>query len=358
MTCTKGGIHLSLTSPTTAIEACINNYCQFITNPSTSNIVFPINFVAFTYRVEVSAWNDGKLTYQREVIRQPSSVCELIDCSLCLELIYNPNCWSKTQIVLTGSILIIVILTLSMLLPAVRFLSIVIKLSVHLCRQPAKKTFLKTIRKRQNFAVYTGHRRRLLLAILFTVICSSNQCSEVIFLTATEETCIQNGDENTCTFNQASILTLQALNQETCLVLKNSNNTYVGMITIRVKGLYFTCKREIEFFTRDHHFYSESVHRCRWAGSCNTGTCDKIKPTDKIQGISHTANSHPGITFCAASYGCLTCSGRFFCLTSCLFFSLRFQLSTMGIHRRSTCNTATEWSLGRHRHCLTSRENH
>ncbi|EYB90112.1 hypothetical protein Y032_0223g2662 [Ancylostoma ceylanicum] len=99
-----------------------------------------------------------------------------------------------------------------------------------------------------------------------------------------------------------------------------NNNSYAGMIAIRVKGLYFTCKKKTEFFTRDHHFYSESVHRCRFSGSCNTGTCDKTKPTDKLKELSNTANNHPGYTFCAASCGCLTCGGCFFCLTSCLFY--------------------------------------
>ncbi|RCN35992.1 zinc knuckle [Ancylostoma caninum] len=319
--CTKGGIHISVTSPTTAIEACINNYCQFISNPSDSNIVFPITLVAFNYKVEVSAWKDGKLIYQQGIECQASPVCELIECSLCLELIYNPNCWSRTQIVMTASFLFAAILTLCILHPILRLLSILTRISTLVFRRTIQKVFWKVIRKPKDFAVYTGNRRNLLLAIIFAITITPTQhCSEVISVTASEETCIQNKNNNTCTFNQASVVTLQPLNQEMCLLLKNNNNSYAGMITIRVKGLYFTCKRKVEFFTRDHHFYSESVHRCRFAGSCNTGTCDKIKPTDKLPELSNTANKHPGYTFCAASCGCLTCSGCFFCLTSCLFY--------------------------------------
>ncbi|EPB71745.1 phlebovirus glycoprotein G1 [Ancylostoma ceylanicum] len=320
-TCSKGGIHISVTSPTTAIEACINSYCQFVADPSDSNIVFPMTFAAFNYKVEISAWNDGKLIYQQGIECQASPVCELIECSLCFEFIYNPNCWSRTQIVMTGTILFVALLTLSVLHPVLRLFSLLIKFPALLRQRIIRKIFSKLIKRPEPFAMYTGNRRRLLLAISFIVTIAPTQpCSDIISVTATEEACVQNRDDSTCTFNQASIVTLQPLNQETCLLLKNNNNSYAGMITIRVKGLYFTCKRKTEFFTRDHHFYSESVHRCRFSGSCNTGTCDKTKPTDKLKELSNTANNHPGYTFCAASCGCLTCGSCFFCLTSCLFY--------------------------------------
>ncbi|EPB76183.1 hypothetical protein ANCCEY_04718 [Ancylostoma ceylanicum] len=63
-----------------------------------------------------------------------------------------------------------------------------------------------------------------------------------------------------------------------------------------------------------------SGNRCRFAGSFNTGTCDKTKPTHKLQELSNIANNHPGYTFCAAICECLTCGGCSFCLTSCLFY--------------------------------------
>ncbi|EYB83614.1 hypothetical protein Y032_0332g2759 [Ancylostoma ceylanicum] len=74
--------------------------------------------------------------------------------------------------------------------------------------------------------MYTGNRRRHRLAISFVVIITPTQhCSDIIPLTATDEARVQNKDDNACTFSQASVVTLQPLNQEKSPLLKNNNNT-------------------------------------------------------------------------------------------------------------------------------------
>ncbi|VDO18759.1 unnamed protein product [Heligmosomoides polygyrus] len=155
--CTKGGIQFLITSPTTAIEACIVNYCQFITSPSNSTIFFPVTIVAFPYIAKVSTWNDGKLTHKQELECTAFPICELINCSLCLELIYNPHCWSKAQLVLTASVVIALALLVSLFLPVIRLLSIITCFFVFICRYVIKKIFTKVIRTRQELAVYIGH---------------------------------------------------------------------------------------------------------------------------------------------------------------------------------------------------------
>ncbi|KAK6029370.1 phlebovirus glycoprotein G1, partial [Ostertagia ostertagi] len=318
--CKKGGIEFQIASSTDALEACIQNYCHFISNPTNSNVIFPTRFVAFNYEVEVSAWSKGKLIDQQHLNCRASPICEIMDCTICLEKIYNPHCWSKTQIIMATGTFFTCLLLIALIQPFLRVMIRIIRYAISPLRFVVKRIGSKFIRSQRNLATYTGNRRRLLLTIVLLSLKASKQCSHVVTLSASQEECITSGNTTNCNFNQATILTLQPLSQETCLLLKHEDGTSIGLLTIRVDGLYFACQKRIEFFTRDHHFYTESAHRCRFAGSCSTNTCDNTRTSDWLNELSDTANRHPGYSFCAASCGCLTCGGCFFCLASCLFY--------------------------------------
>ncbi|KIH51820.1 hypothetical protein ANCDUO_18087, partial [Ancylostoma duodenale] len=135
-----------------------------------------------------------------------------------------------------------------------------------------------------HFTRYTGHRRKFLIKIIILCWDVGEHCSDFDTMNASEETCITADNEQTCTFNHATIMTLQPLNQETCLLLKDNDGASLGLITIRVKNIHF-----------------------EFAGSCKKDTCDNTKTTDRLKEFSKAANNHPGFTFCAASCGCLTC---------------------------------------------------
>ncbi|VDK40481.1 unnamed protein product [Cylicostephanus goldi] len=317
--CSKGGVNLIVKTPTNATEVCIADYCHFIQNPTNSNIIFPNSLVAFAYTVSISSWAYGTLIQKEDIQCGSYPVCELIDCTVCLELLYNPDCWTKTQVaVFLSSIFALLVITY-MILPALKILLFIVKLPLKIAHFIFKMICAPLSRRNNTrLPLYTGHRRKILIAILYFAA-SARCCSEVVSFSASEEACTQNNERETCTFNQATLVTLQPLDQETCLVMKNNKNIPVGIITIRVTGVYFKCQKRIEFHTRDHQFYVESIHRCRFAGSCQLHTCDTTKTTDKVEELSPTANSHPGYTFCAASCGCLIC-GCFLCMDSCLFY--------------------------------------
>ncbi|KAK6040197.1 hypothetical protein COOONC_22298 [Cooperia oncophora] len=137
-------------------------------------------------------------------------------------------------------------------------------------------------------------------------------------------------------FNEAMLITLQPLQQETCITLKDHDNHSVGIISMKVNGIQFQCRKNIEFFTRDHHL---TVHRCYSAGSCKEDACENTSATDKIKEFSFTANNSPGYTFCSQSCGCLTCDGCFFCQPSCLFYRIFAVPTTTTVYTIFTCPT-------------------
>ncbi|KAK6035773.1 hypothetical protein COOONC_26722 [Cooperia oncophora] len=141
----------------------------------------------------------------------------------------------------------------------------------------------------------------------------------------------------TCTFNEATLITLQPLQQESCLTLRDKLDNPIGIISIKVNGIDFQCQKNVEFFTRDHKLLSESVHRCYHAGSCIPNACDSTTPSDKIKEFSDTANNSPGYSFCSRSCGCLFCDGCFFCTPSCLFHRLYAVPTSHTIYTVFTC---------------------
>ncbi|XGW33973.1 hypothetical protein V3C99_018036, partial [Haemonchus contortus] len=123
---------------------------------------------------------------------------------------------------------------------------------------------------------------------------------------------------------------------ETCIALKDHNNQPVGIISMKIDGILFQCRKNVEFFTRDHQLTSESVHRCYLAGTCDRRTCENMSPIEKSKEFSSTANNNPGYTFCLPSCGCLS-YGCFLCEPSCLFYRVYAIPVTSTVYTIFTC---------------------
>ncbi|VDO97815.1 unnamed protein product [Heligmosomoides polygyrus] len=217
-----------------------------------------------------------------------------------LGAILQPSLLVTRLMAIAAGIAILCLFIIALLQPTLRVILFVLGLSVLLCLL-LKKESTKITSNQKDFPVHTRHRRKLLLTILMISIKTSVSCSDVVTIKATDEECVQHVKYSTCSINRVTIVTLQPLNQETCLLLKSTDDSTVGLITIRLEGMHFTCQKKIEFFTRDHRFYSDSVQRCRFAGSCSSEACDNTRSIDKISEFSNTANNHIGYCFCTAS---------------------------------------------------------
>ncbi|KAK6027473.1 peptidase family A16 [Ostertagia ostertagi] len=222
--CVKGGAQITSTVPMDALEACIANYCLFITNSTNSPAMFPTALIAFDYEVHISAWSKGKLIHRQQLFCQAQAICEMIQCTVCWESIYNLHCWTKIQLVIAGLITIIAFIGLTLLSPLLHLFALLVDIMFRMCRFAVRRLRPCPTRQKRpsGFRQYTGYRRKLLIAIIIFGLQSSTPCSDFISFTASEEMCVSSETNQTCTYNQATIMTLQPLDQETCLILKDN----------------------------------------------------------------------------------------------------------------------------------------
>ncbi|KAK6017084.1 hypothetical protein OSTOST_17428 [Ostertagia ostertagi] len=314
------------------------HYLRHIRNVANSKTRYGGRSYNGRYTVQISGWQNGIRVHQSSITCPAHPICEILNCSLCLEKIYNSQCLTKLEILLATASVMLIISMYWILNPILFVIRRLIKLLLLVF-----KCFLTIIRKAKRtqkqidpnsfstpFRTYTRAKRRprslknsaLLITILVFVMSERHTygCSDVVLITSTTESCSKVNSTRTCTFNQGVVLTLQPLGQDLCLCLRNDDNEPVGLLSLRIKSIFHVCQKKIEFFTRDHEFNSESSHRCYKAGSCNRINCDNTKTSDTIAEFSWKASHHPGFTFCKASCQCLMCDGCFYCTPSCLFY--------------------------------------
>ncbi|ETN77275.1 hypothetical protein NECAME_11168 [Necator americanus] len=139
----------------------------------------------------------------------------------------------------------------------------------------------------QNPRKYINRRRRahnssffdFCVISLIAFLQHTEECLHVISINTHEELCFITDNAKTCTYDEATIISLQPLQQETCLALRDRNNKIVALISLKVDNIQFRCQKNVEFFTRDHKLMSESIHRCYLAGSCVENACETLHPT-------------------------------------------------------------------------------
>ncbi|KAK6031060.1 zinc knuckle [Ostertagia ostertagi] len=329
--CIKGGVSIDNLFHNDITEICVSQYCVFARSISSKDTLFPNSLIMYDYSVSIKTWNNGTITDESTVSCKAHPICETLRCTFCWEHIYNVQCWTNTQMIIIALSFLIIFL----ILPGIRFIGKIVLvliaplLSILAMLNPSKIFHEGSRPHRTQLRTYTNRRRRIHNRRFLTCVISiiihlhySEGCSQVSSLTGNEAKCVTTGNAETCTFNEATLLTLQPLQQATCLTLRDKRDNAVGVISIKIKGINFRCHKNVEFFTRDHKIVSESVHRCYNAGSCVKDACDNTSPTDKIKEFSSTANSSPGYTFCTISCGCIFCEGCFFCQPSCLFYRL------------------------------------
>ncbi|EYB83533.1 hypothetical protein Y032_0333g2792 [Ancylostoma ceylanicum] len=280
-------------------------------------------------------------------------ICEVLHCSLCVEKIYNTQCWTNLDILLIASTSFILLSFFWIFKPVIFLFKKTMKLLLRLLnflfnfprrnKRESKETNSSTTQLR----TYTRHPRHhrsprhpavfIAVTILVYGAQRGNCCSDVISVVSATKSCSTINSTEICTFNEGATLTLQPLGQDVCLSLRNQKDEHIGLISLRVKSIHHICHQKIEFFTRDHELNSESSHRCYRAGSCQPDKCDNTKSSDTIPEFSWRASNNPGFTFCTASCQCLVCDGCFFCTPSCLFYRLYARATSNTIYTIFTC---------------------
>ncbi|VDK45136.1 unnamed protein product, partial [Cylicostephanus goldi] len=362
ITCAKGGLDVRSSTIIDTFEACISSYCIYAKHISETTILFPTELIIFKYSVAITIWTDGIQIHNSSLSCSAQPICEILHCTFCFEYLLNSQCWDYMNVILIFSSCVIIavaywtiipllILTRQIVRIPLRILKLawhamirVITLFKHRANTHSTSTPITPYRRLKRERRRERPTKRLLT--LVSIVSFSlhfdlvRTCSDVVTMTSTVDSCSKDGENETCFFNQGTLLALQPLGQEVCLSMRNYQNKSIGLLTFRIHGIYHICHKKIEYFTRDHQFLTESSHRCYWAGSCKSGVCDNTKTSDKIKELSHKANHHPGFTFCTPS--CQCCDGCFFCKPSCLFYRYFAVPTSDTIYTVFTCPT---WEL-------------
>ncbi|PIO71824.1 integrase core domain protein [Teladorsagia circumcincta] len=362
--CSKGGVRIIVDRQISVVEACIQSYCIFAFNTTTTDLLFPTELVVFKYTITINAWKNGLHLYNSSITCPSHPICEILHCNICIEKAYNTQCWTTFD---TTIIILLATVTISLywiFAPIIHALKKLMRLQLvlfkyvvnRLCKRRSEKrdreadtipSNHRIYNRRKPTPSYRTHSYRISpSAVALTILAYTTHdvicCSDVISITSSTESCITKDLTSTCTFNTGTTIALQPLGQEVCLSLRNQRNEPIGLISLRMLSIRHVCQRKVEFFTRDHEISTESVHRCYRMGSCKRDKCDNTKSSDIIEEFSWKATNMPGFTFCNPSCGCLLTCGCLSCQPSCLFYRYYAAPTSEIIYTVFTCPS---WEL-------------
>ncbi|KAK6032821.1 hypothetical protein OSTOST_00978, partial [Ostertagia ostertagi] len=119
----------------------------------------------------------------------------------------------------------------------------------------------------------------LIACVLIMIISLGDSCQHGLSRHHTELVCNQDGK---CSYEIGREILFNRLQRKHCIEIHLRNRT-VGMLSIEVKAVHFTCVKTSKFFTKNTQhkiFYS---HRCSGMGSCTASKCDLLQPNETSQ---------------------------------------------------------------------------
>ncbi|VDO23828.1 unnamed protein product [Haemonchus placei] len=110
--CIEGGVSIDTLLHNDITETCVSQYCDFIRNIPSQDIIFPNSIIVYDYVVSIKLWNNGTITDEFTVSCEAHPICETLDCPFCWEHIYNVQCWTNTQLIIIALSLLLIFLIL------------------------------------------------------------------------------------------------------------------------------------------------------------------------------------------------------------------------------------------------------
>uniref|UniRef100_W6NFA3 Zinc finger and Integrase domain containing protein n=1 Tax=Haemonchus contortus TaxID=6289 RepID=W6NFA3_HAECO len=331
MTCTPSGVLIHTTKNQT-VEVCTDTLCTLHmigSNP------FPVKLppqVTLHDHVVTLKWDTGGQLAVMETTCNRKNFCDHLDCWMCAEALFNPECHPTAAITIIAAMLYGLVAFCYVLLyvpmtigKPIRIIcsiaGLLILKIVHTIRHIVYlliRAVARCVRKNHT----RSRRERLIaaLAILMTVVVShGHTCQHVNVLEHHLTTCSNNGTHETCRVTLSELLKINTYHREACLRL-TKNTTLVANIKLHWKGLYLRCERSTEYFTRATKLKQISSKRCPLMGLCDDTKCEKINASTLIEDLKE-GNAFPGRTGCMESCGGLGC-GCILPSAGCLFYRI------------------------------------
>ncbi|VDO05251.1 unnamed protein product [Haemonchus placei] len=328
--CTKGGVIIRTYGQPDRMQVCANDYCIEIQNPDKLiTAQFPAEITLHTYHVLVKTLLDNS-THAFHWACSPSPFCEQIQCTLCSQMITNPECWPRLAIVLTAALFYTTLITIYLLCQTVRKISrgmrtiknifTAAKNSCPFQRRPRRNSSTQSIPLIQ-INNENNKRWKSSTFIRLLAICAISQqlhaCQQVILVPSSISQC--NSRTHNCDNITTIIAKFNTMQTELCLQAEHKNLRR-HLMKITVEKLILKCQKETLYFTQNTETHVQSRKRCPHMGSCIGSKCTAISPDTLVKELD-VANNFPGITYCTESCGGWGCSCGF-PSSGCLFYRI------------------------------------
>ncbi|EYC20167.1 hypothetical protein Y032_0022g485 [Ancylostoma ceylanicum] len=335
--CTGSGVQIdsrSISNTTFQSELCVNHRdCSIIqsTPPIHQQDLGAhqlINPYVVSWRALVNASQHVK-----EIKCPEQSICNAIHCTFCPLLLGNPECFPKTTIAVTATLLYIVTavtIALSKLYGCIRNTTrkgngdnhSVARAEIELMDlpEPGKPRHLEV-------SSIPTNRSRLLfvLSILAVMTLSTNSCQH------THAAQCRNTIDHT--------FTMSNFKREVCMKIEHKRD-FIGTLHLQLDSIRFKCTPVIHFFTRNVKLQTMSTKRCAQAGSCTQHHCRTTGQTSFVPELNKSYQ-FPGITRCQESCGGIGC-GCLLPMPGCLFSRTYAEPADESIYEVFSCASWTE----------------
>ena len=362
--CKRGGVYVALTEKISFLEVCAEPFCVTKGSPSGDEmILLPKEVVMTEYEVVVKIWHEGIIVKSFAFDCGAAPLCEMIDCYFCKEAIFNPQCASKWEVLVSILVAYLFCFFLFMCVSIIKCLGKPLRLLGKCCRKllryltaccPTRRR--ETLPEREGLLQEFGRRRfkrpfshraartgfTVMAVLALTFVTEAFGCVEVASLNAEVHHCSEGkhgGIE--CAVSGALRLALSPQGQKMCILIKNQEESPIGSVTIRVNRVGLVCQKQTSYYTRSYVMRTASAKRCARAGSCIGDKCAAVATDTKLEEFAGEANNNLGLSYCEESCGCAGC-GCFFCSSACMFYRTYAVPSSSTVYEVFSCPT---WSV-------------
>ena len=328
MVCVPGGVRLTIGKPPEKYVVCTGRRCVAVTDPKEIEL---LEFEPEESRhTQIVRWHHDMNDAQKIVQTTCSArdACFTNTCTMCWEVLTNPECNPKLAMVIAMAIIYVIILLLKGVCRAFRWIG-------RNAWRFTRRADVEEIRVRRGDWINQRFRIALMALMLLTGEVMSQYCDSTIAIEAKEHACLRRGKQLRCYLETMQIVKFTPVKGTACLQVKAANET-IGEFRIRLQNVVLECEKMTMYHTRNSEAKVMSVKRCPGMGSCTGNTCAETRTNSKIKELEKVA-SFPGNTRCTES-----CSGPF-CLcgglsAACIFYKEYFRAITREVYEVSRCS--------------------
>ena len=348
LSCIPGGIRLDHEAHFPRYHLCAESECVTVEPSARSSHeehIFSRATTAADYDASVKYEDAGRIRVLSESC-EAYDFCQSLDCTLCIELMLNPECSPKTAIAVLGlllygiGVMIVALCCTPVLLgsPCVacvwlstallrRCLKGVLQFGTWLLRCRRENRARAPRRQRVDSEEehellqrstttsrrYSSSRAFIVLCALATVPSSAMGCQQVVDLSAVQQRC----EAQECHVLQNVMLKINPIAREACLVMTSAGGV-VGQVRLSLDEANLRCVKRGLGLHYDGEVKVRTAKRCPRTGSCREGKCLAVETQTHIAELKE-ANRFPGHTYCSESCGGLGCQ-CLFPSSGCLFY--------------------------------------